>query len=93
MSKENYTFDDLDDILAEFSSKKETPAKPVVKEAPAVPAKKSVEKPITSEDKPIISEPKPARENRSEDTRLRGWKIFVDIQGRQLMPFYSAFFQ
>ena len=30
MSKENYTFDDLDDILAEFSSKEEVRPEPVV---------------------------------------------------------------
>lgn len=57
MSKENYTFDDLDDILAEFSSMKEAPAEPVVKKAPAVPAEKPVEK-------PIIPETKAVRENR-----------------------------
>ena len=60
MSKENYTFDDLDDILAEFSSMKEAPAEPVVKKAPAVPVKKPVEKPIIPETKPVRENRRPA---------------------------------
>ena len=60
MSKENYTFDDLDDILAEFSSMKEAPAEPVFKESPAVPVKKPVEKPIIPETKPVRENRRPA---------------------------------
>ena len=64
MSKENYTFDDLDDILAEFSSMKEAPEETIVINIPAATVKKPVEKPIIPEDKPIISEPRPVKENR-----------------------------
>ena len=55
MSKENYTFDDIDDILAEFYSSNETPAQPVT--APKVEA---------AEPKPVIRErkPEPKAENK-----------------------------
>ena len=54
MSKENYTFDDLDDILAEFSGKKEIPAAesvviPVAKPEPAAIAKEISKAPAVEE--------------------------------------------
>ena len=64
MSKENYTFDDLDDILAEFSSKNENFYAPVVEESfsPAAEIKPIEEKKI--EAKPVEKKPAPAMPER-----------------------------
>ena len=55
MSKENYTFDDIDDILAEFYSSNETTAQPV-----------SAPKAEAAEPRPVIRErkPEPKAENK-----------------------------
>lgn len=58
MSKETYTFDDLEDILAEFSGKKESVSEPVIKdEVKPAPAAKPVAEQKKAEPRPEKTAP------------------------------------
>ena len=84
MSKENYTFDDLDDILAEFSSKEEVRPEPVVVREPKAAAKplseKNAAEPQAVAPKAPKAEKKPGKIGEAKDKSRPAGSSFAEFE-------------